>query len=457
MQDIIPPKKRSIRDIPLPEGKNRIVEDYEKPIKKPTKISQEEDVEFIKPQSREVNEIKRNFVREEVDNEDEGDEEEFEPVRERKTSNRSSKKISKKKAVLFSVLAFAFVFVLLIVSREGAKVYVYAKEVTQSTNLSIGLDYTPLELSSEKSVSIKATGEEKVTEKAKGRITIYNEYEEEDQRLLKDTRFESPQGLIYRIPSSVVVPGLKRDEKGNVVPGKIEVEVVAGEVGEKYNVGASKFTVPGFKDLPQYSSFYAQSTNSIEGGFDGVRKVISDSDRQDAEKTIKNQLKEELINTAKSKTTAENLVLADESMIVYEILGDKVDGDNVSITARGKISAASFNFVEFSNSIAKSLIPTFSDTENVVIKNINDLNISLSKSPIEETKVNLDLAGSVEFVWKNNPTELAEILSGTDKTKINEKMEMFPGIEKISAEVSPFWKKTFPEDPSRIKIIDSKN
>jgi hypothetical protein len=305
-------------------------------------------------------------------------------------------------------------------------------------------------------VSLKATGEEKVSEKSKGKIIIYNEYEETEQRLLKNTRFESPNGLIYRIPTSVVVPGLKRDDKGNVVPGKLEVDVVADEVGENYNVSPTKFTVPGFKDLPQYESFYAVSETPIDGGFDGIRKVVSDSDRQEAESSLKTQLKDELIAQVKTKSNKETLVLANESMIVYEILGDKVDGNNVSISARGKINAVSFNFQEFSDAVAKTVITGFSEKEDVVIKNIEDLKISISKKD-NENITNLEISGSIEFLWKNDAELLKSTIAGTDKDSIKDTVNAFPGITKISSEVKPFWKKTFPEDTSKIKIIDSKN
>lgn len=446
MQDIIPPKKRSIRDIPLPESKNKIVSDFEQPYQRP-----------VVHQRREVQQEVRE-VREEIETEE--DFEEFEqpvPQYSRRQESAPRKKISKRKIVITSILAFAFIFVVLLVSRQGAKVYIYAKEMTQSSSISIGLNYTPSEMSSEKTVSVKATGEEQVTEKSKGRITIYNEYEEEEQRLLKNTRFESTGGLIFRIPDSVVVPGLKRDDKGNVIPGKLEVEVLADQAGEEYNIAPGRFTVPGFKDLPQYNSFYAISEKPTEGGFDGIRKVISQSDRQTTENTLKAQLKDELIKASRDKTNEETLVLADESMIIYEILGDKVDGDNVSISARGTIKAASFNFSDFSNSVARALIPQFSDKENVIIKNIDDLNISVSKSDNQENKANIDISGGIEFLWKNDHESLKETLAGTNKNDINKTIEMFPGIEKVSAEISPFWKKVFPEDASKIKIIDSKN
>jgi len=455
MQDIIPPKKRSIRDIPLPDGKLQPRSD----VRVERREILEEPEERPQMIRREVKEIQRNYSPEPEYEEIEETESEFvsnlPPARKRRNRSYSRQSFGKKKIAFFSVLIIAFIFVIFLVSRESAKVYIYAKEMSQSASVSLGLNYTPLELSLEKVVSVKATGEEQVTEKATGRITIYNEYEEEEQRLLKETRFESPNGLIYRIPSSVVVPGLTRDATGNVIPGKIEVEVVADKPGEQYNIAPAKFTVPGFKDLPQYQSFYAISENPIDGGFDGVRKVISESDRSQAESTLKSQLKDELIKMAQEKTTPDALVLANESMILYEVLGDKVEGNNVSVTARGTIKAVSFNSEEFSNSIARSLF-SVSDTENISISNIPELDVTISRTE-GNNRATVDVSGNIDFLWKNDIELLKEKLAGIEKVSIDETVQMFPGIEKISAEIMPFWSKRIPEDVSKIKIIDSKN
>lgn len=442
MQDIIPPKKRSIKDIPIPsDGRHRPTPTF----RQPEKISEPQVVEndYLQPDTQETRQEKN-----------------FEPRQERPSQyfdqDINKKPIGKKKLILISTLVFAFLLTLVLISRESAKVYVYAKEVTQTSSVSIKLDYTPLELSVEKNLSIKATGEEKVTEKSKGKITIYNEYEESEQRLLKETRFESSNGLIFRIPNSVVVPGLTRDSKGNVVPGKLEVEVVADKAGEEYNIGPGRFTVPGFDGLPQFDAFYAVSDNSMSGGFDGIRKVVSQTDRENAEKTIKEQIKSDLLSQAKSKNTQDLIVVADESMITYEILGDKVEGNNVVISARGIINAAQFNLKDFSHAVAKSAIPQFSDSEVVKIQNIDELSISSSKID-GENSIKMDISGSMNFLWENDFESLKNTLAGTDKNKIGETVEMFPGITKISTEVSPFWSKNITDNTDKIKIIDSKN
>src|SRR3989344_4085548 len=54
---------------------------------------------------------------------------------------------------------------------------------------------------------VNAIGNEKVSEKARGEIVIYNNYNSEPQQLIASTRFETPAGKIYRLSVPVTVPG----------------------------------------------------------------------------------------------------------------------------------------------------------------------------------------------------------------------------------------------------------
>ncbi|MCD6422247.1 hypothetical protein J7L13_02790, partial [bacterium] len=86
-----------------------------------------------------------------------------------------------------------------------------------------------------KSAKGQATGEKEVGAKARGKITIYNYWDSTPQVLIAHTRFQSVStGKIFRIPEAVTVPGT-RVQQGQVVPGTVEVEVVADEVGAEYN------------------------------------------------------------------------------------------------------------------------------------------------------------------------------------------------------------------------------
>jgi hypothetical protein len=88
---------------------------------------------------------------------------------------------------------------------------------------------------------VTATEDRDVTQKATGKIVIYNSYSTVSQRLINNTRFEAKNGKIYRINSSVVVPGYKKVD-GKIIPGSVEATVYADQAGENYILKLSVLT-----------------------------------------------------------------------------------------------------------------------------------------------------------------------------------------------------------------------
>ena len=114
---------------------------------------------------------------------------------------------------------------------------------------------------------VPALEQKRVSERATGTIVVYNNFSASPQRLIKNTRFESPQGRIYRIDRSIVVPGRKK-EGDRVIPGSVEAVVFADSPGAAFNSSLTDFTVPGFKNDPaRYAAFYARSKTPLPPGF----------------------------------------------------------------------------------------------------------------------------------------------------------------------------------------------
>jgi len=103
--------------------------------------------------------------------------------------------------------------------------------------------------------------------KASGSITVYNNYSASSVKLVKTTRFATPDGLIFRAPADVVIPG-----KSSSGPGSVQITVIADQTGSQYNIGpVAKFTVPGLQsNAPMYAGVYAKSSAPMTGGSSGV-------------------------------------------------------------------------------------------------------------------------------------------------------------------------------------------
>src|SRR3989344_4859320 len=125
--------------------------------------------------------------------------------------------------------------------------------------------------------SVRPTGLKQISRRASGQIMIYNTYSSDSQILVKNTRFEAPDGKIYLIDKTLTIPGTNVIE-GKVVAGEIEATVFADEPGENYNADLVDFIIPGFQNSVKREKFYGRAKTKMEGGFVGEVSVIKEGD-----------------------------------------------------------------------------------------------------------------------------------------------------------------------------------
>jgi len=230
---------------------------------------------------------------------------------------------------------FCFVAILLVVLVGG---YLYLPKATVIIKPKISIKSLDLEVKGE-SVALGANFsenliqaekielEEEITEafpvtgsksdsskKARGTITIYNEFSSSPQPLVATTRFLSEGGLLFRLEKSIVVPGTTNVGGENKV-GAIEAEVVADKAGSEFNIGPGKFTIPGFQGSGggKYEKIYAKSSKAMQGGgnSESTVKMVSATDIANAKNALATKLKENLKQKVKEQIGDEKILLDD--------------------------------------------------------------------------------------------------------------------------------------------------
>ncbi len=428
LQDVMPPKKRSIRNVPLSTGKK-------KTRGQENKASQENRLS--------------NFSG---------------PIDGIKTS-QSSHKSSMAKWWILIIIVLIGVLVSLSVFFSGAKIILEPKqEVAEfSTNLTgvrdgsgseeSGVAYSILTISNEGSRTTSNVTEKDVDKKASGEITVFNNSESSPLRLVKNTRFETPDGLIYRTPKSVVVPG-RSTKEGKVIPGSVTITVYADSPGEEYNIGLVDFTIPGFKGTDRFSKFYARSKTSMIEGFSGVMKVVPDSELKQMREEIQADLTEELRGNVYSQIQ-ENFVLYEGGIYIDFESQSNIDlGDSVQIVEKGVLTAVLFDKKDLSNYIAKNVINL--SEGGVEILNIDELDFSIHNreyvTPWDDTSFEFRLGGLANFVWVFDEEKMKNDFAGQPKKNINSILSKYEGIKGAEVIMSPLWKMSFPKDVDKIKV-----
>lgn len=358
--------------------------------------------------------------------------------------------------VIVLILAFSLLF-------SGAKLSITPKQnntivnaqFAAAINADVGeLSYEIMTIEKTDSKKVPATRREEIEEKASGKIVIFNDFNSLSQRLIKNTRFETPEGLIYRINKSVVVPGQKT-EGGETVPGSIEVTVYADEAGDKFNIGLTDFTIPGFKGSPRFDDFYARSKTTMTGGFIGEKLTASSEDLAQAKTEIHKELRKQLMNEASSQKPDEFYLFEDTIFIEFESIGSVESGDEVEITEKATLYGVLFNKEKFAGHIAENTIAAFDD-ESVEISDISTLIIKVldktDSRPWEEEEFEFTVEGSVHIVWTFDEERLKEDLAGRAKVALPTILSGYPSINKAEVVLRPFWKRSFPDKVGKIKI-----
>lgn len=318
----------------------------------------------------------------------------------------------------------------------------------------VSLVYTVMTVVREATRSVEATGEEAVSRVASGKIIIYNKYSTAGQRLIKNTRFESPDGLIFRIKDPITVPGAKK-VNGELVPDSVEAVVYADQPGDRYNISLSDFTIPGFKGDPRYTAFYARSKEVFTGGFVGTVKRV---DQMVRETTIA-ELKEKLSKEIDAEATAEKpegFILYDQAKFVtFTTLPDSVVDGKAVLGVRATLSAVIFDGAQLATTIAQQSVRGYGD-EPVYSPDLSQLNFFLDRNKVRldtDKQITFHLAGQTRIVYRLNEASFIRDVAGIEASALPSVLKKYPHIEHIETIPRPFWAKTVPLEPEKIKVV----
>jgi len=452
--DVTPPdNRRSIRDIPIPNGGKRKMHINVKPEIKP--VSNFDSV--IPNIPKEIPKKENNAY-------------EYYPKNKEEPTYDSNSKKSRKKARLFGGAIFVlivFFIVGMMTVFASATVDIVPRseniavstEITSTTEMATeSVRYEVVKLTKSKTISIPATGEEAVELKASGKIIVYNNFSTSPQRLIIRTRFETKEGLIFRIPESIVVPG-KTTKNGIETPGSIEVEVFADEPGEKYNIDKTDFTIPGFKsDKERYNNFYARSSTEMTGGFVGKMKTVLPADKQAALQNIDNEIQADLEKELQSKVPAELVLLSNSIIYKSKELAPKEESSAVLVGKDITAYAIMLNKKELSDKIVTTYASEFDDWNDIKSQIIDFSPLTVEKivgNPETGDKISIQIKGQITAWAEINTTIISERLPGAPKGDLQKIMDEFAGISSIKATIRPVWKQTFPSSSSKIHIQTS--
>lgn len=320
------------------------------------------------------------------------------------------------------------------------------------------LSYEIMTLEATQESQVAASGQVEVEELATGVMEIVKTTPGAE-RLIKNTRFRSPNGLVFRTEESVVVPGAV-----DGVPGTIQVDVFADDVGESYNLEAgTEFDIPGFEEggfTELYESISGRNPQQFTGGFAGPQFQIDDDELATARQALQMELRDNLLARIATEKPADFIAFPGAVAITYNQLPAKEYGDDlVTIKEQAILQIPLFRSGDLASFLANETIPTY-EGNPVRIQDPTVLSFSYSSATTSssvianEPSLTFNLSGKPQLVWEYDVVALKRDLAGLPKTALANIPNAYPGIQKASVQITPFWRQSFPEDTEAIEVVE---
>ncbi len=324
------------------------------------------------------------------------------------------------------------------------------------SSVDVGLNKIPGQLFSvEKNATqtFPTTGEKEVAQKARGKITVFNEYGTAPQVLIATTRFQTLNGLVFRTLKSITVPGT-RVENGKIIPGSINVETIADKPGQLYNIPPGKFTITAFNehnDTGRYEKIYGLSNEVMKGGAIGKAKVVTDVDFNTAQKTLSSQVTKDVEDSLKIQTSGLKVVNSSAIKLKEPESTAKVDeaADSFMMTVSGSIKT-----IGFKEDDLKGLIIQYVDKAKNLTVIPEKLTISYNNMTFDEASNTLMFVVNISGNGydKIDAEKIKTDLSGKNEKGIKDYFKGNVGVESAKVVLSPFWVSRIPSDKERTKI-----
>jgi hypothetical protein len=329
----------------------------------------------------------------------------------------------------------------------------------------------------ERTITMPATGKEFRGENARGKIKIVNE-SPYNWPLVATTRFQTEDGLVFRIQQDVVVPPKKGLEAGTLL-----AEVVADPfdnfnqiVGERGNISATNLFLPGLKLESSRKDLYGVSEEPFSGGKTEFIRIINQDDieggKERAKKEVISIARDELRNYLAAENTRRgtNLQLLEDERLIelsephVEIIGDPIGQqlETFNIKASVTIAGHAFNYPELVNLIktemnirkspGKNIIAIVDDSLTYKIFEIDKsggiTRITATIRGIEQYDINPESENGERLVKK-----VTDHLLGKEINEATFFLQNLPEIDRVTIKSWPFWAPTLPTVPDNIEFI----
>ena len=293
---------------------------------------------------------------------------------------------------------------------------------------------------------VKAEGTEPANVPAQGTVTVYNA-QDKVQELINNTRFETPEGQIFRIRESVRVPA-----GTTATPGELKVVVYADAGGAAYNIGPSTFALPGLRGSAVYDLVYARSTEPMSGGFTGERPSLPEAARATQYQSMQTTLEADLRADIGAQVPEGYVLLPGALFLSYLPQPDAAGkSDAVNLQVKGTASAYVMPKEALARAIAFRSLGVYGG-QPVTLYSYENLTLTPAPGMPSGETFTFTLSGDTQIAWVVDPAEVAGAIAGKSRDAAKTILAGFSELEEAKLILRPFWAGSLPADPEEIQV-----
>ena len=369
---------------------------------------------------------------------------------------------------ILAILILAFLFCYFTLSKAEIEIWPETEVFIFETKATIDREGENVDVSNkvipgktivvEKTVSeeFPSSGEILKEKKAEGIIRVYNTYSTSSQALVSNTRFISAEGKLFRSLERVTIPGGKY-EGGKLVPGELDVKVVADKSGPEYNITATTFSIPGFAGTAKYTKFYGKSSENMTGGLREKVPQVTQDDLYLAQKTLEERALKESDTALKEKISSDPLLVllkeaqASEILETFSLARPKEELEKFNFQVKAKSEALVFNTKDVENFIKDFILSQIPESKKLHQESLKT-NYLPETINLKTGKIILSLKAEAKIYSDINQTDLKRNLGRKSLAEAKIFLENQPHVTKTQVRFWPFWVKKVPEDADKIEI-----
>lgn len=377
-----------------------------------------------------------------------------------------TKKNHKGKNILILVVSFVFLFVALanfVFAEFNIKILPETEQVNFERKIIVGdnADVFGKIIEEEKEIwqEFSSTGKLLKEEKAKGKIKVFNTHNPPKSLTLRaKTRFLSDSGKYFYSPEKIYIPPAKI-EKGKIVPSFVEIEIVAMEAGEDYNIKPATFSIPGLVGTSYYYSTYGKSSSNMKGGFKKEVSQVLQEDLDNAKDILEKRALKECEISLKDKVSSDFILLDDA--FTQEIIkkdeessslikaGAELEIFNISVKVYSKaLIFKESDLLDFSRKLILSQV----SEEKEIIEHSLVSNYFFENIDMKAIEMALDLKVSSKIYSHIDLEFLKALVAGKPINEVESILKERLDVISLETNFFPFWLKSIPKDIERIKI-----